>query len=172
MDLRRWREVLDDQCCVLLITHKLGGGVKRFGEERCIELGRAGVRALILAPPDRNVSPPATFTCELQDAKHELPPLGFNLPDDVDLLYDCLNPLALQSVEIHHLLGHHASVRARFQPDGIIWSKVRALETYDLSYNLPALLSEDGVPPTRCELVGGGRGRVGIMLAVMGRARV
>jgi hypothetical protein len=41
-----------------------------------------------------------------------------------------------------------------------------------LSYDLPALLSEDGVPPTRCQLAGGGRGWVGIMLAVEGRARV
>lgn len=41
-----------------------------------------------------------------------------------------------------------------------------------LSYDVLALSGEDGVPPTRCELAGSGRGRVVKVLAVMGRARV
>ena len=35
-----------------------------------------------------------------------------------------------------------------------------------------ALSGKDGVLPTRCELVGSGKGRAGKVLAIMGRARV
>ncbi len=41
-----------------------------------------------------------------------------------------------------------------------------------LSYDVPGSLRDDGPPPASLHLAGGGRGRVGKALAVMGRARV
>jgi len=41
-----------------------------------------------------------------------------------------------------------------------------------LSYDDPVVHRQNGLPPTSRKLAGGGRGRVGKMLAVTGRARV
>jgi GT2 family glycosyltransferase/glycosyltransferase involved in cell wall biosynthesis len=100
---------------VLLISHNHGGGVARRVEEEMAELRAAGKRPLLLfpaAPADPLVTP-FPWASQLTDGgAKDYPNLRFDLPVAMPELLGLLRAEGVESVTMHHALGHHPVVRA------------------------------------------------------------
>lgn len=97
---------------VLLITHRNGGGVERFVQERANRIRLQGLVPIIVKPKLFEEG------CQLEICYksseiigHEIewlfPNLSFNFPDDEQILWQFLRKLTIDYVEVHHLHEHH-----------------------------------------------------------------
>ncbi|WP_419730841.1 glycosyltransferase [Lichenicola sp.] len=139
LDLVRWAQARRSRTApdmapraALLITHDQGGGVDRVVQERARQLRAQGIRPIVLRPDrlgaaqvaaDPDAIPAldaAPETAEdsrgvtLSDASSEenYPNLRYALPGELEELVALLAGEGVLHAEWHHLLGHHASLRA------------------------------------------------------------
>jgi len=108
LDLARWRTMRAPNAaapCVLAITHAAGGGVERVRSARSADHRRAGRRTLTLRPTTEGCA------IETDDTPEIFPNLRFSLPDETETLAAFLRDDGVNSIEWHHMLGHHPCVR-------------------------------------------------------------
>jgi GT2 family glycosyltransferase len=99
---------------ILLISHNHGGGVARKIAHDMDEIRARHIRPLLLVPgaPDDPKNTPFPWDAQLTDGPPEREHgLRFNLPAAMPALLDILRDQNVQSVVLHHGLGHHHSVR-------------------------------------------------------------
>jgi len=107
LDLARFRAERKNRRSVLLISHDDGGGVERCVAASCRAHEAAGLRAIVLRPDPAR---PGEDVVVSDGANRPHPNLRFRLPDDEAMCLRFLREERPVSVEIHHLLGHHASI--------------------------------------------------------------
>jgi len=102
LDLARWRDARSRRRAVLLITHDVGGGVRRQVEVRCAAIVAEGRRPIVLRPV--LLSP---GLCAVDDGvERGYPNLRFAVPGELDALARFLRAERPERAELHHLLGH------------------------------------------------------------------
>ncbi len=111
IDALRWRYGRRD-ASVILVTHAGGGGVDRLIAARCDAFNAAGFRAIVLRP-DRDCVTVA------DGMESDTPNLRYALPEEAAALLQLLRPDKPTHIELHHLLGHPASVTALAERLGI-----------------------------------------------------
>ncbi len=110
LDLARLDEALpsSDGQTVLIVTHQAGGGVERLIRARRRAIAADGRRAVVLRGDSEGER---TDLCLVEPgASADFPNLRFVLPAERRALLALLARLRPHRVEIHHLLGHHASI--------------------------------------------------------------
>ncbi len=109
LDLARLDEALStDGETVLIVTHQAGGGVERLIRARRRAIAAEGRRAVVLRGDSEGER---TDLCLVEPgAAGDFPNLRFVLPAECRALLALLARLRPDRVEIHHLLGHHASI--------------------------------------------------------------
>ena len=133
LDLVRWSQARRSRTApdmapraVLLITHDQGGGVDRVVQERARQLRAQGIRPIILRPDRLGTATPEAGTATAPEAGEEgrgvvlsdaasqesYPNLRYALPGEFEELVTMLGAEGVLHAEWHHLLGHHASLRA------------------------------------------------------------
>ena len=111
IDALRWRDCRR-AASVILVTHAGGGGVDRLVAARCAAFGAAGLRPIVLRPDGRHVT-------VADGTGPDIPNLRYALPNDAPALLRLLRPDQPTHVELHHLLGHPASVTGLAERLGI-----------------------------------------------------
>ena len=101
------------QGAVLLISHSHGGGVARQVDAEMAQLRAAGLQPLLLTTQfPKNPRTPYPWPALLCAGEaREFPNLAFRLPDEMPRLLTLLRHLRVRRVSLHHMLGHHESVR-------------------------------------------------------------
>ncbi len=117
LDSVRWadaRPPASARQAVILVTHDSGGGVDKVVRGRVAALAEQGIRAILLRPvPDPDSSGDfAPGLCRVDDGSSLYPNLVYHLPDELSALARLLRPDRPAVLEVHHRLGHHASVIA------------------------------------------------------------
>ena len=112
MDALRWRAGRRGASAIL-VTHAGGGGVDRVVAQRCAALRAAGWRALVLRPQGGQ--------CRVEDDEGHYPNLLYRLPRELPRLAALLRGDRPAHVELHHLLGHDASVLDLAAALGVPW---------------------------------------------------
>lgn len=98
----RWKETYANRPAILLVTHDQGGGVQHYIDARCQAFARAGADAFILAPsPDARGS-----ACKLSDPRGIVSSMTYDFATERAAIVALLKAFRIQTVEIHHLLGH------------------------------------------------------------------
>jgi GT2 family glycosyltransferase/glycosyltransferase involved in cell wall biosynthesis len=118
LDRARWDAMRDTRQSVLLVTHDHKGGVERAVRARCTALAQAGLRPILLRPVvDLSGSEAALERrylpnlCAVSDGTDgTFPNLRFVIPRELPDLADLLRTARPLRMEVHHRLGHHASV--------------------------------------------------------------
>jgi GT2 family glycosyltransferase len=99
---------------VILLSHASGGGVEQVLRGRISDIARAGQRAIVLRPvPNPECDGDAmAFLCRMSDgaAEADFPNLVFDLRHDLPALVRLLGGDRPTEFEVHHRLGHDASV--------------------------------------------------------------
>lgn len=113
LDLARFKAGVKP-ASILLISHNHGGGVARKIAADMDEIRAKSMRPLLLVPgaPEDPKSTPFPWDAQLTDG----PPwreygLRFKLPGAMPALLEILRDQNVESVVLHHALGHHDSVR-------------------------------------------------------------
>ena len=108
LDLARLDEALSNDDAVLIVTHQAGGGVERLVRARRRAIAAEGRRTIVLRGDSEGER---TDLCLVEPgASADFPNLRFVLPAERRALLALLARLRPDRVEIHHLLGHHASI--------------------------------------------------------------
>jgi len=103
IDAAAWPEAGQRAGAVILLSHALGGGVRRFLEGRCGHLRDTGLRPIVLTP--------APGGCRVTDGAAPADGnLVFRLPDEWSALQALLAADGARWVELHHTLGHDAEI--------------------------------------------------------------
>lgn len=114
MDTLRWRAGRRASSAIL-VTHEGGGGVDRVIAGRAAALHHDGRRAIVLRPDGAR--------CLVEDAAGgAFPNLAYRLPDELPLLVRLLRGDRPDSVELHHLLGHHPALLDLATELGVAWT--------------------------------------------------
>lgn len=103
LDAAAWPAAVRRAGAVILVSHALGGGVRRFLEDRCGQVRDAGLRPIVLTP--------APGGCRVTDGAASADAnLVFRLPDEWPALQALLAADGARWVELHHTLGHDAGI--------------------------------------------------------------
>ncbi len=138
LDAARWRDraahAPPHRGAVLLVTHDKGGGTARVVASRVADLRAEGFQPLLLIGQDGD--------CLLSEPGTEVPTpnLRFRLPEELPALLRLLAPWRPASLEIHHWLGHHPSLRrlaARLGVPADVW-------VHDYGFLCPRITLTDG----------------------------
>jgi len=109
LDQARWRTVRPThRTAALLITHRDGGGVEQLVATSCVAHQAAGIRPIVLRPAKLADGTPAAVIGD--GVAEAFPNLRFALPSEFAALTRFLRGAGVREVELHHLLGHHATV--------------------------------------------------------------
>ncbi|MDG6094028.1 glycosyltransferase [Acetobacter sp. AN02] len=118
VDEARWQDVLNrirpkrgssgKGRLVLLITHDQGGGVERVVRSRAAELAERGMIPVLIRPVQGG--------CKVVPWSEEKTEPGYfslryTLPDEQERLLALFDRRSVAFIEIHHLSGHHRSIR-------------------------------------------------------------
>ena len=113
IDTRRWAEHRREGA-IVLVTHDSSGGVERVVRERAAQIRASGLRTIVLRPvldPEgQGGSLPGL--CRVGDGPtcRDFPNLVFQLPAELTALTRLLKSDGPMLLEVHHRLGHAASV--------------------------------------------------------------
>jgi len=103
LDAAAWPAAVRRAGAVILVSHALGGGVRRFLEDRCGQVRDTGLRPIVLTP--------APSGCRVTDGAAPADGnLVFRLPDEWAALQALLAADGARWVELHHTLGHDAGI--------------------------------------------------------------
>ena len=110
MDEVRWIQGRRERGAVILIGHASGGGVRRRLLERCGEIHDEGRRPILLLPGQ---APDGARRAAVSEADLDAyPNLSFAMPQEQEALIALLRAERPTHIELHHWIGHDASVFA------------------------------------------------------------
>ena len=113
MDALRWAARRTRMGAVVMVTHGGGGGVDRVIDQRAESVRADGRRAILLRPWRHG---DATGVRVSEAGGPATPNLVFALPEDQGALVRLLRADRPDRVELHHTLGHHATVAGLARP--------------------------------------------------------
>jgi GT2 family glycosyltransferase len=98
----------------LVVTLKLTGGVDHFVAERCKAIEESGLTPLILVPHRDKAG-----MCDLRTRDGAFRDLAYAIPSELSIFRKLLAALPIDTIELHHFLGHDPAVIAAVRGLGI-----------------------------------------------------
>jgi GT2 family glycosyltransferase/glycosyltransferase involved in cell wall biosynthesis len=108
LDEARWHASSTEAGSVIVITHNRRGGVLRHVTAQCEAVRERGQRAIVLTPAKGKEGVTECLVAEGNDNAY--PNLRYKLPAERDQLLDLLRNSRPSELQIHHFIGHDASM--------------------------------------------------------------